>query len=85
MSKGKLLAGLFIGAATGAALGLLLAPDKGSDTRNKISKKTKKLGKDLQDKLNQAKDSIKTKYDNIKGDANEMMEQEKQKVNQNFG
>ena len=30
MSKGKLITGVIVGAAAGAVLGILMAPDKGS-------------------------------------------------------
>ncbi len=35
-STSNLMIGFFLGAATGAVLGLLFAPDKGSNTRKKI-------------------------------------------------
>ena len=43
MSAGKLLSGLLLGAAAGAVLGILFAPEKGTETRKKLSKK----GQDL--------------------------------------
>jgi len=36
MNKAKLLVGIIAGTAVGAALGILLAPNKGSSTRRKI-------------------------------------------------
>ncbi len=54
----KLLGALLIGAAAGATLGVLFAPDKGSTTRKKISKKTDNLIDQLSEKINEAKEAI---------------------------
>ena len=40
MSTSKTLLGFIAGAAVGAALGILFAPDKGTETRRKISEQT---------------------------------------------
>ena len=84
MSKSKVLAGLLVGAAAGAVLGLLLAPEKGSDTRKKISDKKNKFGEDLKNKFGEVKETIKGKYDSIRSDANELLEKEKE-AKRNFG
>ncbi len=84
MSKSKVLAGLLVGAAAGAVLGLLLAPEKGSDTRKKLSDKKNKLGEDLKNKFGEVKETIKGKYDNIRSDANELLEKERE-AKRNFG
>jgi gas vesicle protein len=47
--SGVFLWGLVIGAAAGALAGILLAPDKGSATREKMKKKVE----DLKDKLDE--------------------------------
>lgn len=58
MTNGKAILAVLAGVAAGAALGMLFAPDKGSDTRKMISKK----GEDLADALN---DKIDDKFDEL--------------------
>lgn len=73
MSKSKLVTGVLAGAAVGAILGILLAPDKGSETRKKIAKKGNDLSGSVKDGIGKIGESINNKYQNIKGDAKKMM------------
>ena len=43
-NTGKIAIGVLVGTAIGAALGLLFAPEKGSDTRKMIRTKANDLG-----------------------------------------
>lgn len=73
MGKDKLLTGLVLGAAAGAVLGILFAPDKGCDTRKKVAKKTSEMGEELKTKFDELTESFKSKFNNIKQDADDMM------------
>lgn len=46
----KVLVGLLVGLAAGAALGLLFAPEKGTETRDRLSQSLKDLGDSIKDK-----------------------------------
>ncbi|HMT76355.1 MAG: YtxH domain-containing protein [Saprospiraceae bacterium] len=65
MSKdaGKTVLALFAGIAAGVALGVLLAPEKGEDTRHKISDATNKITNDLREKVLEGINKIRAKKD----------------------
>jgi gas vesicle protein len=77
MSSSKLLAGILLGATVGAVLGILFAPEKGSETRKKIVDSTSDLGDSLKTKFSEMTDSLKEKFENIKGDANDILQKGK--------
>ncbi|MCY1514446.1 YtxH-like protein [compost metagenome] len=67
----KVVIALLAGLAAGAALGLLFAPDKGSETRDKLSQSLKDFGDSIKEKaaneinnLSSLKDKV---VDSIKG------------------
>lgn len=80
MSKGKLITGICIGAAVGAVLGILFAPEKGTDTRKKISQKGSDWSQSIMDKFNELGDAIADKFDNLKGEAKEGLDKAKDKA-----
>ena len=61
----KVLVTLASGVALGSALGILFAPDKGSETRKKIKNKSKKLADDVKHKFEDLKGSLKGKAQDL--------------------
>jgi gas vesicle protein len=55
---GKVFTGILVGAAAGAVLGVLFAPDKGSETRKRISEKSTDLIDQLSDKVTEGIDVL---------------------------
>jgi len=62
------------GAAMGAIAGILLAPDKGSVTREKLKNKAKDLSDEFADKYDNLKDEFKHLKDKMKTDRKEKAE-----------
>ena len=73
-NNGKLISALLVGAAIGGALGILLAPDKGSETRKKISDKSTDLTGAVKDKFDSIVKKFKKEVDAVKEQANEYAE-----------
>jgi gas vesicle protein len=70
MSNSKALVGFLVGAAVGGALGLLLAPDKGSETRKRIIETGNDLGDSIADFGGSVKEKINEVVDGVKGSFN---------------
>ena len=74
MSTSKTLVGFLAGAAIGAALGILFAPDKGTETRRKIAKQSNDLADDLKDKFTDLVDGVKEKFSSLKSESEDVAE-----------
>lgn len=68
MDTGKVVLGALAGLATGAILGILFAPEKGSVTRKKITDKGKEATDGLKNKYNDAIDSLTSKLETVKNE-----------------
>ncbi len=54
--SGNVLLALLTGAAIGAGIGILYAPDKGVETRHKIKQRVDETSHDLAERVSHAKD-----------------------------
>ena len=60
-NTGQTLIALLTGAAIGAGIGILYAPDKGSKTRDKLSKEAKKAQKQLNKQIRETTSNLSSK------------------------
>jgi gas vesicle protein len=72
MKTGKAILAVAAGLAAGAVLGVLFAPEKGNETRRKITKKGKDLVDDVENKIekkfNEMMNNFSSKFVRIKND-----------------
>ena len=77
-NAGKLIGALVLGAVIGAACGILLAPDKGTETRKKLFNVAKDLADDLKEKVkdsaNKFKDMAEERVDEFSKNAKSKMD-----------
>ena len=80
MTTGKVLLGVLAGVAAGALLGVLFAPDKGSETRKKMLAKGDDLTDAMKEKFKDIFEEVKKGVEAGKYKANEFMADGKAKV-----
>ncbi len=74
-SNGKILAAVAAGIAAGAVLGILFAPDKGSETRRKISEAGENLADNVKDKFSKGREKFNDMKEKIEHAVREKVEQ----------
>ena len=80
MSTGKVLLGLVAGAAAGAVLGILFAPEKGSTTRQQISEKGEDILDSLKTKLDEFLSKATSEMEDAKSEAEDLLDKGKEKA-----
>lgn len=77
MKTGKIILGFLAGAAGGAILGLLLAPDKGTETRKKIAKKGNDYMEEMKGKFNNLAEDLTEKFEEVLDEVTEFAKMNK--------
>lgn len=67
---------LIIGFAAGLLTGILFAPSKGSETRERIARR----GRELKDKFSDMVDAISDRFDSFESDVDDFAERTKQRA-----
>jgi gas vesicle protein len=75
MKSGNVLLGILGGFVAGATVGVLFAPDKGSNTRKKIAKKSSDLKDNVKEGFNDFLTSVEDQYKNLTSKAEELADE----------
>ena len=74
MDSGKVLMGILLGAVTGAAVGVLFAPHKGSKTRKLLTRNAKDMAENIKNKVKDEAESLRSKAIELEGNAKDKMQ-----------
>jgi gas vesicle protein len=74
-NTGKILTALAAGVAVGALLGVLFAPDKGSETIDKVADESKRLVEEVKDKFRRGKNKFNEMKEDIEQTVKEKVEE----------
>ena len=80
MKNNNVLLGILVAVAVGAALGILFAPAKGSETRKKIADKGNDLKDNFKDSLSKLTDKISKSVEGFKDEAQDLIAEAEQKI-----
>lgn len=79
MKTGTAALGILAGIAIGAIAGILLAPDKGSNTRKKLMSKGDDLANEIREKIDEVLGNVNEKYERVREEAENLAEKGKAK------
>lgn len=79
-STSKIILATLAGVAAGAAIGLLMAPDKGTETRRRLAESSSDLWDSMKNQFSGMVDTMKDEYDHAKGAVTDMANKAKGKV-----
>jgi gas vesicle protein len=80
MDNSKVLWGFLGGLAIGAIAGILLAPEKGSETRKNLKKMASDVSDAVEESLHSAMDKVKEKYADAMQEGEEFVERAAEKM-----
>ncbi|WP_298764636.1 YtxH domain-containing protein [uncultured Polaribacter sp.] len=80
MSKQNTILGILGGAIVGGIAGILLAPDKGEKTREKIAGKAKETKEDVVENVEAVLENLSKKYDVVKKASSEIIDKSKKEL-----
>ncbi|MFT4033133.1 MAG: YtxH domain-containing protein [Siphonobacter sp.] len=78
-NNGKIFLGIVTAAAAGAVIGLLFAPDKGTDTRGKVKKQVNDIADELLKAIQKGKDTYEDLKDQATAKANDLKDRARSK------
>lgn len=82
MKSGNVLLGVLAGVAAGALMGILLAPDKGANTRKRLLGAGEDYADALKEKFDEVVGSITKKHENVKDTAEDVAAKGHSKFNE---
>lgn len=80
MKTSKSIIGVLSGVAVGAAIGILFAPDKGTETRNRIVRKSKDLKNKAMNSIKEGLDSVSETYNSVLSKGEELVKKGKEDI-----